>query len=561
MRSVLLIIQCLTIALLFFESGYILYKWKTKIQEFLLLICLSTLLNNIGYIFAIQASSLGEYLLGLKMSYFGRVWIPFSLLLFVNSLCKVKNNKYLLTVLGTIHLLIFVMVATCEYHSLYFKNVYLNTEGIFPCLGFEKGIVYKLYNMLILGYMVYGFSTLIYSIVKEKNKIQRKRLCLVCAAIFSESVFYLIEIYGNTVGFDDTVVGYGVSSFFMFIAIIKYSLLDNLKIISDYVIDEVSEGIVVININKEIEYYNKPALDILPKLHSNSFETLEKMQESIINQTPLFINDKIYTLKQQELIDEGMVIGTIFVITDDTEHYKALTLYENYNEELTNQVEEKTKRIREIQNKTILGMAQVIESRDLNTGGHVKRTSDVVRIFSNKLLDSDMGLSKDFLEFVIRSAPMHDLGKIGVDDAILRKQGRFTDEEYEKMKKHSEIGASMIDSILTSVEDEEFVKIALNIAHYHHEKINGKGYPKGLTGEEIPIEARIMALADVFDALVSKRCYKEAFSYDKAFEIIKEEAGTHFDIELANIFIQCRKELEEYYEADKRQMYYETKKG
>ena len=180
MRSVLLIIQCLTIALLFFESGYILYKWKTKIQEFLLLICLSTLLNNIGYIFAIQASSLGEYLLGLKMSYFGRVWIPFSLLLFVNSLCKVKNNKYLLTVLGTIHLLIFVMVATCEYHSLYFKNVYLNTEGIFPCLGFEKGIVYKLYNMLILGYMVYGFSTLIYSIVKEKNKIQRKRFFRKC---------------------------------------------------------------------------------------------------------------------------------------------------------------------------------------------------------------------------------------------------------------------------------------------------------------------------------------------------------------------------------------------
>ena len=200
-------------------------------------------------------------------------------------------------------------------------------------------------------------------------------------------------------------------------------------------------------------------------------------------------------------------------------------------------------------------MAQVIESRDLNTGGHVKRTSDVVRIFSNKLLDSDMGLSKDFLEFVIRSAPMHDLGKIGVDDAILRKQGRFTDEEYEKMKKHSEIGASMIDSILTSVEDEEFVKIALNIAHYHHEKINGKGYPKGLTGEEIPIEARIMALADVFDALVSKRCYKEAFSYDKAFEIIKKDAGTHFDIALANIFIQCRKELEAYYEADKNLIY------
>lgn len=378
---------------------------------------------------------------------------------------------------------------------------------------------------------------------------------LVCAAIFSESVFYLIEIYGNTVGFDDTVTGYGVSSFFMFIAIVKYSLLDNLKIISDYVIDEVSEGIIVINRNKEIEYYNKPALHILPQLHNHSSEMVEKIQESIVSQKPLFIDEKVYTLKQQELTDEGIAIGKVFVITDDTEHYKALALYENYNEELTKQVEEKTKRIREIQNKTILGMAQVIESRDLNTGGHVKRTSDVVKIFSSKLLDSDLGLSKEFLEFVIRSAPMHDLGKIGVDDAILRKQGKFTDEEYEIMKKHSEIGASMIDAILTGVEDEEFVKIALNIAHYHHEKVNGKGYPEGLNGEEIPMEARIMALADVFDALVSKRCYKEAFSYDKAFEIIKNDAGTHFDIALANIFIQCREELEAYYEADRIMSY------
>ena len=90
-------------------------------------------------------------------------------------------------------------------------------------------------------------------------------------------------------------------------------------------------------------------------------------------------------------------------------------------------------------------------------------------------------------------------------------------------------------------------------AHYHHEKVNGKGYPEGLVGDEIPIEARIMALADVFDALVSKRCYKEAFSYDKAFEIIKNDAGTHFDVALSNIFIQCRKKLEAYYEADKTQ--------
>lgn len=200
-----------------------------------------------------------------------------------------------------------------------------------------------------------------------------------------------------------------------------------------------------------------------------------------------------------------------------------------------------------MQEKVILGMAQMVESRDLSTGGHIKRTSEVVKIFSEELLKNEMGFDEKFLQLVVRSAPMHDLGKIGVDDAVLRKQGKFTDEEYEKMKKHAEIGARMVKEILTDVEEEQFVKIAINVAHYHHEKVNGRGYPQGLKGNEIPIEARIMALADVFDALVSKRCYKEAFSFDKAFTIIKEDSGVHFDAALAEIFLKCRPKLEEFY--------------
>lgn len=142
---------------------------------------------------------------------------------------------------------------------------------------------------------------------------------------------------------------------------------------------------------------------------------------------------------------------------------------------------------------------------------------------------------------------MHDLGKIGVNDSILRKNGRFTEDEYEQMKKHAEIGGKMVEDILTDVEEQAFVQVAKNVANYHHEKVNGKGYPEGLKEQEIPVEARIMALADVFDALVSKRCYKEAFSYDEAFAIIAEEAGSHFDSELTKVFLTCRPELESYY--------------
>lgn len=144
---------------------------------------------------------------------------------------------------------------------------------------------------------------------------------------------------------------------------------------------------------------------------------------------------------------------------------------------------------------------------------------------------------------------MHDLGKITVDDDILRKQAKFTPEEYEVMKTHAAAGYEIVKKILTGLEEDQFVEIAANMAHYHHEKVNGQGYPDGLKGEEIPIEARIMALADVFDALVSKRCYKEAFSYDKAFSIIKEDAGSHFDQKLAEVFLTCRPQLEELYDS------------
>ena len=217
--------------------------------------------------------------------------------------------------------------------------------------------------------------------------------------------------------------------------------------------------------------------------------------------------------------------------------------------DMTRSIDYKTKKIQEIQNSVIEGMAVMVESRDNSTGGHIKRTSECVRIFVNKLKNTEQykKYSDSFYQSVVRAAPMHDLGKIAVDDAVLRKPGKFTDEEYEKMKAHSKEGARIVEEVIKPVENEEFKKIAINIAHFHHEKWNGQGYPEKLSGNQIPFEARIMALADVFDALVSKRCYKDSFSYDKAFQIIEESLGSHFDPELGKIFIQCRPQLEELY--------------
>lgn len=235
-----------------------------------------------------------------------------------------------------------------------------------------------------------------------------------------------------------------------------------------------------------------------------------------------------------------------------------MTDHHLYASELESEVFKQTQNLRNIQHKITLGMADIVESHDNITGGHVKRTSDVIKIFVERLKfrddanpDDELNLSARFYNNVISAAPMHDLGKIAVEDAILRKPGKYTDAEYAEMKTHAEKGAKIVGQVLSGIEDDKFLKVATNIAHHHHEKWDGTGYPTGISGKDIPIEARIMALADVFDALVSKRHYKEQFSYDDAFNIIKDSLGSHFDPVLGNYFLECRKDLEAYYDSVK----------
>ena len=143
---------------------------------------------------------------------------------------------------------------------------------------------------------------------------------------------------------------------------------------------------------------------------------------------------------------------------------------------------------------------------------------------------------------VVASAPLHDVGKIMVPDAILNKPGKLTDEEFELMKTHTTEGAKVIDDVIHKVGNIKsgYLNEAKNMAHYHHEKWNGKGYPEGLAGEDIPLSARIMAVADVFDALVSRRCYKPPFTFEDAMGIIQKDAGTHFDPNVVKAFVDAQ---------------------
>ena len=215
----------------------------------------------------------------------------------------------------------------------------------------------------------------------------------------------------------------------------------------------------------------------------------------------------------------------------------------DYNAELQKEVAAKTERIVALHDQLVIGMAAMVESRDNSTGGHINRTSaEAIQADSTALQ-----LSDKFSENIIKAAPMHDLGKIAVDDAILRKPGRFTPEEFSVMKTHAAEGARIVHYILKDSDDGDFRRIAENIAHYHHERVDGSGYPDGLKGDEIPLEARIMAIADVYDALVSKRVYKDRYSFEKANQIILEGMGTQFNPGLRESYETARPKLEAFY--------------
>ena len=202
---------------------------------------------------------------------------------------------------------------------------------------------------------------------------------------------------------------------------------------------------------------------------------------------------------------------------------------------------DKQEKLSIMQTQIISRLANLIESRDTETGQHVARTSAYVRTLAEDALKEGIyidEINNDYIQLLTMLSPMHDVGKILVSDQILRKPGRLTPEEFEDIKKHASNGGLIVRQILDDIGDEGYVNFAIDIATYHHERWDGTGYPKGLKEKEIPLSARIMAIADVFDALISKRCYKEAMPVDEAFKTIKEESGTHFDPKLVNVFLK-----------------------
>lgn len=239
-----------------------------------------------------------------------------------------------------------------------------------------------------------------------------------------------------------------------------------------------------------------------------------------------------------------LIAGLVYVVA-----YAIAKRYENklaaINENLEEQVAQRTRSLMKTRNAVIFGLAKLAESRDTDTGEHLERICAYVTLLATALNDECVGFDPLNVEHLALASSLHDIGKVGIPDSVLLKPGKFLPEERSIMEGHAELGGSCLLAIQNKLGDDDFLALATEIALFHHEKWDGTGYPAQLTGTKIPLSARIVALADVYDALTTKRPYKAAMSHQKAKKIILEGCGSHFDPRIVEAFIRCEQQFQE----------------
>ncbi len=545
------------------------YMWHKHFEVSLNIIFTLIPIACLGYFVSSIAVNLEESVLATKLIYLGAVFLQLFIVMSILNLCRIEIGKVLRTLLFAGCAVLYAPILNIGYGDLFYRSLSFERIGQTPNLIKEYGPWHTVVYAAYVFYFVIGISAIIYSWLK-KNQVPRTILTLL---VFPYGICMLcfFVLRRLTDPLDLVPLGYVVAEIIYLIIAYRVNLYD----ISDTVVDSMEQsqeiGYVSCDFRRRFLGSNDAARAILPAIRDKAVDEvlgykpserklrhfLEGFEKDPANSVYAYTvhsesgdpeEDRIFNVNVSFLYDGIRKRGYLITFTDDTANRKYIRLLDTYNEKLQEEVAEKTEHIVEMHDNLIMSMAAMVESRDNSTGGHIRRTSVGVRILVDEILkEGTLPLSPEFCRDVIKAAPMHDLGKIAVDDAVLRKPGRFTEEEYTKMKHHAAEGARVIHEILQNTDDESFKKIAENVAHYHHERWDGSGYPEGLSGEQIPVEARIMAIADVYDALVSKRVYKEAFDFEKADRIILEGMGTQFDPSLRSVYEQARARLEDYY--------------
>ena len=536
--------------------------WHRHFDVHLTLLFVLLPVTNFAYPMMQRCTELGGALIAKKITYVGGCYFMLLLLLLVFSLCKIRVKRWMRLALVGLTTAVFLSSMTIGLTTFFYKNVRFSDEnGIIRVTG-DYGVLHTVFYAMVISYFVLMQAALLYSYFK-KTETSRKTIRLLVWPITACIIIFFLErpLFPQV---ELIPLGYNFATFMtLFIAhrLCMYEVTDTAV---DSLIENGTAGIASFDWKLRYLGSNETAKKYLPSFDGaqvdGPIQKNEKLKKDVAPWLNAFRIDekqnsfqyarggRIYKVDVGYLYDHSRKRGYQISINDDTENVAYIELLENYKRDLEADVAEKTEHIVTMNNQFVLAMATMVESRDNSTGGHIRRTSEGVNILLRELRAADPDkYPEKFCRDLAKAAPMHDLGKIAVDDVILRKPGRFTPEEFEQMKVHAPEGAKIVRNVLKGMDDADFKRIAENVAHYHHERWDGSGYPDGKKGTEIPLEARVMAVADVYDALVSKRVYKDRMSFSQAEEIILEGMGKHFDPSLEEAFRKAIPKLREYY--------------
>ena len=547
------------------------FRWRKQFETHMSAIFIVIPITNLAYLLMYAAH---EPMVGAALTqivYVAGCFLPWFVTMCELHLCQMQVSRSVRIAALLASMLMFATVLTIGHSDLFYRSFVVEQVGDAWVQRKEYGPAHTLYYVCVAMYLLADLTVLVYS-YRKRRQVSRIILFLLFLPVLITSVAYFA-------GHSITMPGFEMPPLTYVLAQVVYLLIARRMgyyNLGEMVIESVAQagdtGFVTVDNKGRYLGSNETARRFLPELDrlmvdqpvsevAELQDTLSvwldrfqgEREERLLYARPGSDGDdeKIYAVRVGYLYDGRTRCGFQVFMQDDTQNQKYVRLLDQYNNDLQADVAAKTERIVAMHDQLILGMATMVESRDNSTGGHIRRTSEGVRILVEEMRDDkELQLSDEFCRDIIKAAPMHDLGKIAVDDAILRKPGRFTPEEFDKMKAHAAEGARIVHEILRGTDDEMFRRIAENVAHYHHERMDGSGYPDGLRGDAIPLEARIMAIADVYDALVSRRVYKEAFSFEKADKIILEGMGTQFDARLERFYRAARPKLEAYYQAE-----------
>ncbi len=531
--KVVLVIQYVAIAILFAELIYAVCQKPSEMRAHVVVLTIATILMFVGYIIELNSVNVEEALSGAAIAYLGKPYVMCASFMFVCAFYGKKVSKGLFACLATFCLLFPVIVFTNEYHHLYYATVNFDITQKYSPLSMTRGPLYYIY---VATSVVYFLACIIIILANQKNLKSKNRKKLVLYSIMmivSGILGYGVYLLGITDGYDSTMMGVFFGVVFLFIIFLRFKVLDALSLAKEYALDDASVGLIVMDDDCNIQFTNEYA----KKLMSAGL-TVDYIKSLGSSRTSYVSGGRMFSLLKKRLSDDGYDFGYSLEINDITYVY-------DYQTRLEHDVKERTEKLESIQRSIIASVANLIEARNMETGEHIKRTSEYTGIIAAKL--RQMGkyteiLTDEYIDLLIDATPLHDVGKIGIPDAILLKPGKLTPEEFEVMKTHVSLGPGVIQETLGGLESEEYIQIAKDIALFHHEWWNGTGYTSKLKGEEIPLSARIVAVADNFDALISERCYKPKFSIDDAVAAIRNDSGTHFDPVVVEAFIEALKD-------------------